>query len=680
MQNRQRHLAAILFTDIVGSTSMMQHDEAFALATLKHYTTVLRQSVEKYSGEVLNDYGDGSLCIFASASQAMFCALEMQVLLKTDPVVPLRIGLHLGEIFFEEEKIFGDGVNIASRIQSLGQANTILFSKEFFENIRNRPEFKSVSLGLFEFKNVDEPMEIFALANEGLVVPKREHMTGKLKDRKKNLRKWLIAAGVFVILLSLFLFIMIRNGWMNNNVEKSIAVLPFANMSNDPQQDYFVDGMMDEILNRLFKIGDLRIISRTSTLRYKGTKKNMKEIAKELGVTNLLEGSVQKEGDVITIRAQLIDGKKDEHLWADTYHAEFKDVFAIQSDIAQKIASSLKIKLDPVVKKRIEKIPTQNTQAYDLFLKSRDKLTSIQWKEQKKLLDSCISLDPNFAPAYAEIGFYWINRGSYMGDLNLEQAKDAALPFLNRAIQLDPNLPAAYEYFALIHLWFDWDFDKAGKDWKKVFEINPAGMPGVFWRQEYGAFLLASGRFDEALDNAKLGLKDKNNTRSWLAMQNAYFIMGEYEKSLEICDAYYKVFNDNFLKFASAANKVLLNRYKEAIPDLDLIKKDYPILSGFSNFLCYQAIVFYKIGEKEKADALVEEMKLRKLKSTAGSPAFYLAVLHTTLGDKDQALDWLEKSFVDHEVEMYWIKTYPVFKPLYGNKRFDGLLKKVGFK
>ena len=680
MQNRQRHLAAILFTDIVGSTTMMQRDEAFALATLKHYTSVLKQSVEKHSGEVLNDYGDGSLCIFASASHAVLCALEMQAQLQTDPVVPLRIGLHLGEIFFEEEKIFGDGVNIASRIQSLGQANTILFSKEFFENIRNRPEFKAVSLGLFEFKNVDEPMEIFALANKGLVVPKREHMEGKLKAQKKNRRKWLMAGGAFLIVLISFLFIIISKGWLNNNAEKSIAVLPFENMSNDPQQDYFVDGMMDEILNRLFKIGDLRIISRTSTLIYKGTKKNMKEIAKELGVTSLLEGSVQKDGDIITIRAQLIDGKTDENLWADTYRKEFKDVFSIQSDIAQSIASSLKIKLDPLVKKRIEKVPTQNTGAYDLFLKSREKLTSIQWKEQKKLLDSCILLDPNFAPAYAEIGFYWINRGSYMGDLNLQQSKDSALPFLNRAIQLDPGLPAAYEYFALIYLWFDWDFDKAGKNWKKVFEINPSGMPGVFWRQEYGAFLLASGRFDEALDNAKLGLKDKNNTRSWLAMQNAYFVMGEYEKSLEICDAYYKVFNDNFLKLASAANKIFLNRYKEAIPDLDLIKKDYPILSGFPNFLCYQAIVFYKIGEKEKETALVEEMKLRKLKSNAGSPAFYLAVLYTTLGDKDQALNWLEKSFVDHEVEMYWIKVYPLFKPLYGNKRFDNLIKKVGFK
>ena len=159
-------------------------------------------------------------------------------------------------------------------------------------------------------------------ANEGLVVPKREHMTGKLKAQKKNRRKWLMAGAVFLIILISFLFIMIRNGWLNNNIEKSIAVLPFTNMSNDPQQDYFVDGMMDEILNRLFKIGDLRIISRTSTLRYKGTKKNMKEIAKELGVTSLLEGSVQKDGDIITIRAQLIDGKTDEHLWADTYQVK----------------------------------------------------------------------------------------------------------------------------------------------------------------------------------------------------------------------------------------------------------------------------------------------------------------------------------------------------------------------
>jgi adenylate cyclase len=677
MQNRQRHLAAILFTDIVGSTSMMQHDEAFALATLKHYTTVLKQSVEKHAGEVLNDYGDGSLCIFASATQAMLCALEMQSQLQADPVVPLRIGLHLGEIFFEDEKIFGDGVNIASRIQSLGQANTILFSKEFFENIRNRPEFKAVSLGFFEFKNVDEPMEVFALANEGLVVPKREHMEGKLKAQKKNRRKWLMAGAVFLIILISSLLVIVRNGWLNANIEKSIAVLPFTNMSNDPQQDYFVDGMMDEILNRLFKIGDLRIISRTSTLIYKGTRKNMKEIAKELGVTSLLEGSVQKDGDIITIRAQLIDGKTDEHLWADTYRKEFKDIFSIQSDIAQNIASSLKIKLDPVVKKRIEKVPTQNTQAYDAFLKSRDKLANFEWKEQKEFLDASIALDPSFAPAYADMAFYWINRGSFMGDLNLQQAKDAALPYLNRAIQLDSTLASAYEYFALIHLWFDWDFEKTGKDWKKVFEINPSGLSGVYWRQEYVCFLLASGRFDEALDNAKLGLKDKNNSWSWQSIGNAYFIMGQYEKSIEICDAYYKIFNNNFLKSASAANKISLNRYKEAIPDLDLFEKDYSTYSGFPNFLCYRAIILYKIGQKEKADAFVEEIKLKSIKSPAGSPAFYLAVLYTTLGDNDLALTWLEKAIVDHEVEMYWIKTYPVFKLLYGNKRFELLVKKV---
>ena len=175
MQNQQRQLAAILFTDIVGYTALMQENEQKAVALIKHYNAALNQIVGLHNGKVLNYYGDGSLCTFPSVTEALNCAIELQKELQSEPNVPLRIGLHVGEVFFEDEKALGDGVNVASRIQSLGQANTILFSKEIFDKIRNHPEFKSVSLGFFEFKNVDEPMEVFALANEGLLVPKREN-------------------------------------------------------------------------------------------------------------------------------------------------------------------------------------------------------------------------------------------------------------------------------------------------------------------------------------------------------------------------------------------------------------------------------------------------------------------------------------------------------------------------
>jgi class 3 adenylate cyclase len=186
----QRRLAAILFTDIVGYTAVMQQNEMEALAVIKRYTAILKQCVQAHFGEVLNDYGDGSLCIFSSAAEAVQCSLEMQQQLQTEPAVPLRIGLHIGEIFFEDGKILGDGVNLASRIQSIGQQNTILFSEEIQDKIKNIPKFKSVSLGSFEFKNVEKPINVFALANEGLIVPEPRAMEGKLK-KKRTANSWM---------------------------------------------------------------------------------------------------------------------------------------------------------------------------------------------------------------------------------------------------------------------------------------------------------------------------------------------------------------------------------------------------------------------------------------------------------------------------------------------------------
>ena len=182
-QSKQRRLAAILFTDIVGYTAIMQQSEVQALTIIRRYTIVLKQAVGEHGGEILNDYGDGSLCVFSSASEAMHCALEMQMQLQTEPAVPLRIGLHIGEILFENGKILGDGVNIASRIQSIGKGNSVLFSEEMHDKIKNIPDLTSVPLGRINFKNVDKPVTVFALANQGLVVPRRNALDGKLKTK-----------------------------------------------------------------------------------------------------------------------------------------------------------------------------------------------------------------------------------------------------------------------------------------------------------------------------------------------------------------------------------------------------------------------------------------------------------------------------------------------------------------
>ena len=228
MAKQVRQLAAILFTDIVGYTALMQRDEQAATAMIQKHHEVMEACVPTHNGEVHSFYGDGCLCIFASVTEAMRAAIDVQQQFQSGLLVPLRIGLHIGEIFFEQGKVMGDGVNIASRIQSLGEANTILFSKEIFDKLRNQSQFQSVLLGKFEFKNVDEPMEVFALANEGLAIPRKEGMTGKLKESKKknSSQKLVIAAALLIVLIGLayFLFFKSKQSRIIKPVDRRLAI------------------------------------------------------------------------------------------------------------------------------------------------------------------------------------------------------------------------------------------------------------------------------------------------------------------------------------------------------------------------------------------------------------------------------------------------------------------------
>ncbi len=253
----------------------------------------------------------------------------------------LRIGLHVGEIFFEDGKVFGDGVNVASRVQSLGIANSILFSSEINSKIRNQQEFKCVSVGRFHFKNVDEPMEVFALTNEGLVVPKKEELTGKLKEiEKKSLRKKLAIASAVLIILAAGFFIY-QNFFRTANlsaVEKSIAVLPFENMAANDSEEYISDGITQGIINNLSKVSSLqKVIGWFSVKSFKKTNKSLKEIAEELGVAVILTGTMQRNADKIRIIAELIDVNTNKRLWGNDYNYDWKDILSFQGEVAHQI-------------------------------------------------------------------------------------------------------------------------------------------------------------------------------------------------------------------------------------------------------------------------------------------------------------------------------------------------------
>jgi adenylate cyclase len=684
--SQQRHLAAILFTDIVGYTGLMQESEQNAVELIRHYNVSLNSIVALHEGKVMNYYGDGSLCTFPSATEALNCAIDLQKELQSDPHVPLRIGLHIGEVLYEDGKALGDGVNVASRVQSLGQANTILFSREMHDKIKNHPEFKSVSLGLFDFRNVDEPMEVFALANEGLVVPKKEQMSGKLKHnlgkRKKSIRKRIALAFYILVMLIVGVYIFSRYfNKQNSTVDNSIAVIPFLNMSNDIQQEYFAEGMMDEILNHLYKIGGLNVISRTSSMAYKDSKKTAREIASELGVGNILEGSVQKDGDRIRIRIQLINGKTDEHLWAETYNREFKDIFAIQSEIAKQVAASLKVKIDAGTESRIEYVPTENTSAYNLYLQANSiAITYGKDEDWKKLLERVILLDPSFAPAYADIGFYWLIRGIYSGNLDSKQVLDSALPFFRKSLQLDSNLAAAHNYMAQVHLWYEWDFKAAKQEWEIFSRLNPSG---AIWEDNYLNFLNAAGRSREALDFAwKYSINDKHNYAYPLQMAITYVFLNQADKGIKICDSVNSLFkpgDGNDVFWYKALLYTYLGKYQKVIDNLDTLFEIHPS-DKIPRSEALLSISYFHTGRLNEADQILDNLKLASQKSPVRSPSYYIAMIYSITGRQALALQWLEKAYTTHEVEMYWLNVEPLFNSLRNDPRFKELLTKIGFK
>ncbi|MEJ0082231.1 MAG: adenylate/guanylate cyclase domain-containing protein [Puia sp.] len=313
---QKRHLAAILFTDIVNSTAIMQKDELAAVSINKRYMAVLKQYIPEYNGEILNDYGDGSLCTFASITQAVRCAMEMQRLFQMEPKVPLRIGIHVGEMFLEDGKVFGDGVNVASRIQSLGTANCILFSSEVNNKLKNQPEFKTASIGKFQFKNVDETIEVFAVCNEGFALPDKKKMEGKLKEKK--------SFSSVIMLLILFLVLGVGSFFLYRHYhpkpgftgkDKSIAVLPFEAISSAKENEYINDGFTIDIIDKLSKLSGLTDVPGWARVKlYKNFKRDILDIANELGVESIVTGTIQKQGDRVRITADLTDvtsGKND---------------------------------------------------------------------------------------------------------------------------------------------------------------------------------------------------------------------------------------------------------------------------------------------------------------------------------------------------------------------------------
>jgi len=399
-EQAERRLCAILFTDIVGYTALMARSEAEALRARERHREVVRPLVERYHGQWIEETGDESLSIFPSAVDAANCALAVQSALRDEPTLQLRAGIHLGETLVEGKRVYGEGVNVASRIRPLAEPGQVCITAEVYRSIRNQAGIETVPLGEQSLKNVPEPVAAYSLsgtaAEPGAVaplVPERPRTFG---------RRALLAAAAVVIaaLAAWWLYPMAADA----GPIRSIAVLPLENLSGDPEQEYFADGMTEALIGDLAQIASLSVTSRTSVMKYKGVRRPLSEIAAELGVDSVLEGTVMRDGGRVRITAQLIDARRDEHLWAERYDRELAGILALQADVAQAVAEQIRLKLAPHSQARLAAPPAVDPAAHEAYLRGRhffwknnhdDTLKAIEYFQE------AIRIDPDFALGYA---------------------------------------------------------------------------------------------------------------------------------------------------------------------------------------------------------------------------------------------------------------------------------------
>jgi TolB-like protein/tetratricopeptide (TPR) repeat protein len=455
---------------------------------------------------------------------------------------------------------------------------------------------------------------------------------------------------------------------------KSIAVLPFDNLSRDPDNAYFCEGVQDEILTRLAKVADLKVISRTSTQHFKSAPENLPEIAKKLGVMHILEGSVQKASDQVRVNVQLVNALTDAHLWADTYDRKLTDIFAVETEIAKTIADTLQAKLTGPEQHAITARPTENTEAHQLYLKGRffwNKRTGSDLKKSIDYFQQAIAIDPNYALAYAGLADGYVFLPGYTAGAPRDYYPKA-MAAAKKALELDDTLAEAHTTLALALWYYDFDFSQANREFQRAIELNPNYATG---HQQYGNNTLSAlGRFDDAIAEGKRAVElDPLSLVINADLGMNYYFARRYDeaitqlqKTLEMDPGYYYAHVDlGQVLAAKRASEAAISEYQKA-----RALNDDPFVLGLL------AHAYASSGNKSEALKILEQLK--ELSKQRYVSAFSFAIVNLGLGDKEQALGWLEQSYQDRAgADIGWIRVDPLFDPLHGDQRFEVLAEKI---
>ena len=638
-----RQLSAIMFTDMVGFTALMQEDEHRAKSIRDRHRDTLRQSIEKHGGEIVQFYGDGTLSIFGSAVDAVSSAVVAQQALQRDPKIPVRIGLHIGDITRDQDGVFGDGVNVAARIEGLSAPGAVMISGKVFDEIKNHPELPATALGEFDLKNVRRPVRVFAITAPGLVVPDPESMAAQ-----------------------------------TGPPERTIAVLPFVNMSADPENEFFSDGISEELINALTRVEGLQVTARTSSFAFKGKNKDVRDIGRKLGVSAVLEGSVRKAGDRVRITAQLIDTKDGYHIFSKVYDRVLDDIFQTQDEISLEIVNELRATLpENGEKPSLVRQVTEHSEAYDAYLKGMycwNQWTPSAARQAVDHFQRAVDLDPEFAQAWGAMArshtyLAAIGRRTHCGD-----AYGCAHKAAERAIELDPEIEDSHLALGLVRLFNDWDRPAAEASLLRAMEINPDSVDVL---HGYSLYLQADERFEEAvavleraitLDPLNLPVRDY--------LGKAHTSCGQYDEALAQFDRVLELDPE----FRSALEGkgwtyLLMGRLYDAIDTFERVRDLTPHPKGGVTPLAYALGVAGREAEAEELVALIEE---REREEPDVALDLDLASIFSALGREEEALNRLRRAADKRIGSLVFLRSWPAWVPMRQMSGFEEFMEEHG--
>jgi class 3 adenylate cyclase/TolB-like protein/Flp pilus assembly protein TadD len=690
-----RKLAAIMFTDMAGYTALAQRNEMLALELLEEHRRILRALFPRFNGTEIKTIGDAFLVEFGSALAAARCAIEIQRALAKrnhdvtpDRRIELKIGIHIGDVVHRGGDVYGDGVNIASRIEQVAGPSGICISMDVERQIRHALEASLVKLPPAELKNLAAPMDLFRI-----VLP-WERAPDEIRSPKSEVRKeqtvlpavalgsrWAVALAVLAAVLAVGLGWWVRqhrgaspSGKASGRIT-ALAVKPLDDFSGDTNNAYLSDGMTEALCSALGHISALRVPGRASVMRYKGGQKSIREMAKELSVDAIVEGSVQRTTTNMLVTAQLIEAATDRHLWSTNYKRDLSDFFVVQSEVARAIAAEIQVRLTPEDQARLaqaRRVDPRVVEACLLGFHHWSKFTETGLTNAFRYFREAIAIDSHYAPAHSGLSAcYGVATGWLLAP---SESVPLAKAEAQKAIDLDPASGEGYSSRGMLRLFNDWDWRAAESDLRRAIELNPNRAA---YHDAYVVFLLAVGRTTEAVAEQRkslaldpLSLVANNGLASALYLARRFDdAVAQARRTLEL-DA-----NNATAHMTLASSSVFLSgRAEEAQAHAHQARQLDPLNPSAL------VTVGYVLGVTgQRAEALKVLQELERMSQQRPVSKTLPAIIHLGLGNKAEALRRLERAVADKDVALVWLKAEPVFDSLRAEPAFQALLKRLNY-